>query len=121
MPAKQKLTYDFICFSNLAYEFDGYVSKTIDKKIKKQLKYHQLGDYNQERIDYIRTLKDDLKNEIGSHVQSKYYTKSNSEFTEIKDFNIEQMKVDYLKKYPKIEVNELMDILYFAVYLYHAR
>ena len=50
-------TYDFICFTDLAYEFDVCEKKEIEKKIKRRLKYHDLGDYNQGRVDYIRQLK----------------------------------------------------------------
>ncbi len=117
----KKQTYEFICFSNLAYEFDYSEKKAIEKKIKRRLKYYKLGDYNQETIDYIRELKNELYKEISSITKSKYYNKSKSNFADLSDFKIEQMKYDYLEKYENINSIEMVEILNFAIYLYYLR
>ena len=114
-------TYDFICFTDLAYEFDFSEKKKIEQKIKRRLKYHKLGDYNQERVDYIRQLKDDLYSEISSNAKSKYFNKSESNYAELADFNIDQMASDFVKKYDKVDGNELRGMINFAIYLYHLR
>jgi hypothetical protein len=44
MTDDKKQTYDFICFTDLAYEFDLSEKKEIEKKIKRRLKYYNLGD-----------------------------------------------------------------------------
>lgn len=64
-----KQTYDFVCFGDLAYEFDFSDLKEAEKKIKRKLKYYGLGKYDQERIEYVRELKNDLFKEIS--LQSK--------------------------------------------------
>lgn len=121
MAKTSKETYDYICFSDLAYELDYSEPKEIEKKIKRRLKYYNLGEYEQERIDYIRKLKNDLYQEISLESKSKYYKKSASNFTELNDFDIEKMKSDFLKKYNKIDSSDMDRILNFAVYLYHIR
>lgn len=54
MEQKSNQSHDYICFSDLAYEFDFSNLKEAEKKIKRRLKYYNLGSYNQERVDYIR-------------------------------------------------------------------
>jgi hypothetical protein len=50
-------TYEFVCFGDLAYEFDLSNTKEAESKIKRRLKYYQLGAYEQNRVDYLRRLK----------------------------------------------------------------
>lgn len=121
MTQREKPTYDFICFSDLAYEFDFSDKKEIAKKIKRRLKYHKLGDYNQERVDYIRGLKDELYKEINLQTKSKYFSKSKSNFADLEDFKFEKMTLDYLNKYDKINESDMKGILNFAIYIYHMR
>lgn len=121
MAEDKRWTYDFICFSDLAYEFDSSGSKEIEKKIRRRVKYHKLGDYNQERVDYIRKLKDDLYKEISAPAESKYFKKTESIYAEFADFNIEQMEADYAKKYDRVDKKEMMGIIGFAVDLFHMR
>jgi hypothetical protein len=115
------MTYDFICFTNLAYEFNPQEKKEIEKKIKRRLKYYQLGNYNQERVDYIRRLKNDLHTEITSGQKSVYFNKSKSIYAALENFDITRMAFDYLKKYERIDKHEMAGMINFAVYLYHLR
>lgn len=121
MPEDEKQTYHFICFTDLAYEFDFSDKKEIEKKIKRRLKYYKLGEFNQSRVDYIRTLKDDLYREISSGTKSRYFNKSKSNYADLSDFNIERMTTDYAKKYEQVAEKEMIGIINFAVYLYHMR
>jgi hypothetical protein len=114
-------TYDFVCFTDLAYEFNFSERKDIEKKIKKRLKYCKLGEYNQDRVDYIRQLKNDLYSEISQTTKSKYFQKSKSNYADLADFNIDRMAMDYSKKYDKVERNELRAMINYAIYLYHMR
>ena len=86
MAETSKQTYDFVCFSDLAYEFDFCDLKEAEKKIKQKLRYYGLGKYDQGRVDYIRNLKNDLFNEIRLYDKSEYYNPSKSEFAEFTDF-----------------------------------
>ncbi|WP_293297933.1 hypothetical protein [Pedobacter sp. UBA4863] len=114
-------TYDSICFTELAYEFDFSDNKEIEKKIKRRLKHHKLGDFKQERIDYIRRLKNDLYSEITSQKKSKYFHKSKPNFADLADFNFERMTEDYHNKYENIDKEDLKGMINFAIYLYHMR
>jgi hypothetical protein len=114
-------TYDFICFTDLAYEFDISKKKEIETKIKRRLKYHKLGKYNQERVDYIRQLKGDLYSEITKGSDSTYYHKSQSSFADLADFDTRRMSIDFHNKYNQVNMDELAAMINFAIYLYHLR
>jgi len=114
-------TYDFICFTDLAYEFDVSERREIEKRIKRRLKYYKLGEYNQERVDYIRQLKNKLCSEISKTTKSKYFHKSKSSYADLADFDIDRMTVDCNKKYDKVDKIDLRGMLNFAIYLYHLR
>lgn len=114
-------TYNYVCFTDLAYEFDFSEKAEIEKKIKRRLKYYKLGDFNQTKVDYIRQLKNDLYNEISLNSKSKYFNKSKSNFTDFNDFNFERLTSDFKVKYDKIEIGELQRMINFSIYLYHLR
>jgi hypothetical protein len=118
---EKEQTYDFVCFTDLAYEFDFSEKKEIEKKIKRRLKYYQLGDYHQDRVDYIRQLKNYLYSEISQTTKPKYFHKSKSNYADLGDFNIDRMAIVYSKKYDKVERNELRAMINYAIYLYHMR
>lgn len=121
MTDNRGMTYDFICFTDLAYEFDFCEKKEAENKIKRKLKYYKSGEYNQERVDYIRQLKNDLYSEILKQTKSKYFHRSKSNYADQEDFDFEQMTIDYNKKYDKLNKNELSRMVLYAIYLYHMR
>jgi len=114
------MTYDFVCFSDLAYEFNNNENKETEKKIKRRLKYYSLGNYDQNRINYIRTLKNDLYAEITKYDKSQYYLGPTGKYADIKDFDFENLKQDYLKKYPQVSTQDMGRILNFAIYLWQS-
>lgn len=117
----RKETYDFICFSELAYEWDFSAKKNVEIKIRERLKLLN-KEYNQSKIDYIRSLRNDLFNEISLSIQSKYFTKSNlEEYADLADFDIKQMLTDFKMKYDKISDEDLLNIIEFAGYLFYMR
>ena len=107
--------------TDLAYEFEFSDKNEAEKKIKRRLKYYKLGDYSQDRVEYVRALKNDLHQEISLQTKSKYFSKSKSNFADLSDFKLEKMSSDYLEKYNQICETDMKRILNFAIYLYHLR
>lgn len=116
----RKETYDFICFSELAYEWDSSVKKIAETKIRKRLESNN-WEHNQQRIDYIRSLRNDLFDEISLSDKSKYFTKSNLEYADLANFKINQMFCDFQLKYNEINDEDLLNIIEFAIYLFYVR
>ncbi|MCL8008691.1 hypothetical protein M8845_14780 [Gelidibacter japonicus] len=118
---KTDKTYDYICFSDVVYECDSSDFKKVEKKIKRRLKYYSLAAYDQERVAYIRVLKDELCREISLQSKSKYYSKSESKYADLSDFDISKMTSDYLETFTKINESDMAQILKFAIYIYYLR
>ncbi len=97
------------------------IQKKKTPKIKRRLKYYKLGKYNQETVDYIRSLKNDLYIEISKTTKSKFYHKSKSNYADLNDFDLQKMLNYYDEKYTKIGKNKLAGMLNFAIYLYYMR
>ena len=121
MTQKKKETYDYICFTDLAYEFAISDRKDVEKKIKRRLKYYDLGDYDQKRVEYIRKLKNELVSEIRLTTKSRYFNKSKSEFADLADFDTQKMKVYFLDKFNEVSEPDMEGILNFAIYIYYLR
>lgn len=113
-------TYNFVCFSELAYEWNPSDRKNVETKIKKRLKANN-EKYIQSRIDYIRSLRNDLFDEISLSKKSRYFAKPNFEYADIADFNTKQMLLDFEKKYNEITKEDLLNIIEFAIYLFYVR
>lgn len=121
MPEKEVISYDCICFNCLAYEFDPTESKETERKIKNRLRYRGAGPYDQERVEYIRKLRGDLYREFAAPAESKYYSKTDSEFSTPDDFNIDIMTEDYSRIYNRIDEDDIRQMMLFAEYLYYLR
>ncbi|TGK06624.1 hypothetical protein EHO59_00325 [Leptospira semungkisensis] len=120
MPSqKRETSYDYVCFSELLYEYDK--PKETEKKIKRRLKYYELGDYDQDRVDTIRKLKNDLSEEIQKNSGSKYYLGSKEIYAALNDFDFDLLLKDFQLKYQRISKDDMSSILLIAIYTYYLR
>jgi hypothetical protein len=119
--SKNEMTYDYICFGDLAYEFNADEAKETEKKIKRRLRYYSSGGYDQNRVDYIRVLRNDLYHEITKCKKSQYYLGPTGKFAHPKDFEFEKLKKDYLEKYPEVTDHDMGRMINFAIYLFYLR
>lgn len=78
----KNMTYDFVCFCDLVYEFDEDESIKTEKKIRRRLKYYKLEPYKQERVNYIRQLKNELYSEISKYDKSIYFTEDHGKYAQ---------------------------------------
>jgi len=113
--------YDYICFTSLVHELETSFKKSIEIKIRKRLKYYGAGPYDPERVDKIRSLKEEIRTELNSPESSLFFNKKGSEYAELKDFNVEKMAEHYSKKYNFIDKDVMIGMINFAVYLYYLR
>ncbi|EIJ40340.1 MULTISPECIES: hypothetical protein [Galbibacter] len=117
---ERKETYDFVSFSELAYEWELADKDVVESKIKRRIK--SLNEkYNQVRVNNIRSLRHELFEEISLENKSKYFIESQGKFADIGDFNLDQMVIDYNEKYTEINNSDLVNIIEFAVYLFYVR
>lgn len=117
----QNQTYDFICFSDLAYEFDIAEKKKIENKIRRRLKYYGLGMFDSDRVEMIRTLKNQLLAEFRDYKNSKYYIGSRGRYCDSKDFDFDLFLREYRTKFSGISSDDMENIIHFSIYLYYLR
>ena len=118
--SENKHTYDTICFMELAYVFDVSEKKEIEAKIIRKLKYYNLGKFDLEKVEYLRTIKNDLFSEISKSTKSKYF-KNSKGLANMTDFNLEKLLKEYSLKYEKIEKEDLSTMINYSIYLYYMR
>ena len=113
--------HDNAALEFLVYEFNDHEKEDINNKIKRKIKRNNLGVYNQEHIDYLREIKNTIKEEIEKYNKSKYYTQKHGKNTNINDFDTEEMINDYSKKYKSISKNVISSFIELAIYVYYLR
>jgi hypothetical protein len=114
-------SYNQICFSVLAYEFNDSEIKDSERKIKRRLKYHRAGTYDQQRVDMMRTLKNDLKTEISLLDKSRYFLGCKGAYSALEDFDTSRMIRDFSREHPLVDITEFPEIMNFALFVYYLR
>ena len=121
MSKKANQSYDFLIFQELIYEYAPVKQAETEAKIKRRLKYYNLGPYRQERVDHIRMLRNELANEIKLLTRSKYYNKTPSVYAKMEDFDVSQMEIDYTSNYPLLSSADLREMIGWGVHMLYTR
>ena len=117
---KEQPTYDEAVLGILNREFSCTDQKTIEHKIKRKLRRSKLGEYDEERIQRLRRLKEEVVAEIEKTKESDY-TKIESEFTELRDFDLDRMTSDWTLRFPDVSSHDIHNFIAGAIYLYYLR
>lgn len=112
---------DGVILDVLAYEFDFDDHAEAERKIRRRLRYHGLGPYEQERVDLLRHFKDEIRSEIHRGAKSHYFVGGHGKYAALEDFDVEGMTRDLAASYPAVPTDEVRAFVTFAVYLYHLR
>jgi hypothetical protein len=111
---------DWVILEVLAYEFSDEPREST-RKIRRRLRYHGLGPYQQERVDLLRRFKNDIEREITQAHRSRYYLGNTSGYSAMEDFDCERLARDFSESYPEIPLLELRGFIGFAIYLFYMR
>jgi len=119
---KNEMSYNFIVYSELVYEFNDNEITETDIKIKKKLKYYKKGDYNQQVVNRLRLLRNDLQKELSNPLISKYYNKnSQKEFSDPTDYDFQGLLNHYSSNYIEVSEEDMIGILNISIYVYYLR
>jgi len=113
-------TYDSACFSFLVYEFTGDDPNETNTKIRRKLARSKLGKFDLERVQIIRSLKNELLNEITKFQKSQFYVGPHGKYADFADFDTGRMHTAYAEKYPTLD-QEIPGFIGFAIYAYYLR
>lgn len=114
-------TPDKVILGVLVDEVPRIKNKESEAKIKKRLRYHKLGPYEQDRVELLRRLKNSLQEEIGRFDRSRYYLESHGRYAAMEDFDVPRMVDDFCAEFPEIERSEIEWFVPFAVFTYYLR
>jgi hypothetical protein len=116
-----KETYDDVLFGILALEFAGDEPAEAERKIRRKLRRLGLGPYDQGRVDYVRSLRNDLEKEIKLYDKSTYYLAPSAPTASPDDFDYERLVAGFCGKYREISLFDMRTIVTFAIYAYYLR
>lgn len=119
--AKPKPTFESEALHVLAYEFPFNEKNKAEEEIKRRFKRKKIGAYDQERIEQLRRFKNEVQEEIGLGLKSKYYTHTHGYYADPLDFAQERYVADLIKKYPGFPREIIANFISYAVYLYYLR
>lgn len=116
------MSYNYIVYSELVYEFnENEINETV-KKIKRKLKYYKKDDYNQQVIDRLRILKKDLQKEFSDPLNSKYYNKNlQKKYADPTDYDLHGLLKYYRLSFPEVSEEDMIGILNISIYVYYLR
>lgn len=115
------MSADAVILDVLAYEFAGDAPCDTERKIRRRLRYHRLGPYQQERVDLLRRFKAEVQSEIQQGHRSCYFVGSDGPYAAMEDFDVQRMIKELAASYPNISPEQIAAFVHFAVYLYYLR
>jgi hypothetical protein len=120
--------YDDTVLWILADEFPSTNKSKTEEKIRQKLTHKKLGDYDQERVDLLRRLKDAIQEEVKRDKASKYFTYPHGKkdakgqhYVDFEDFDRKRMADDYALRFPEIPKEVIGRFVEFAVFLYYLK
>lgn len=92
-----------------------------ERRIRRRLRYHNLGPYQQERVALLRRLNDETCSEIRRERQSRYFAGSRGTQSDVKDFDIDRWIADLSASYPDVPRRALERFIPWAIYWHYLR
>ncbi|HYF94109.1 MAG TPA: hypothetical protein VD969_17980 [Symbiobacteriaceae bacterium] len=105
----------------LVSEFQPEERSKSDATIRRRLRYHRLGPYDQDQVEVVRRFKDALQREIGLLHRSQYYLGPHGKFAAPEDFDVARMVSDYRAAFPEIGKPDIEWFIPWALYVYYLR
>ena len=123
MTAKQRATRtsDSVILDVLAYEVGFDDPREAEGKIRRRLRNHGLGPYQQSRVDLLRRFKNEIQGEIHRNKRSRYYVGSHGVYAAMEDFDVERLTQDLSASYPDLPREEIAAFVPRAIYYYFLR
>jgi hypothetical protein len=121
--AKERMadqSHDVSVFQLLTEELPGADHKVAEARIKRMLRRKHLGQYDQARVDALRSLRDELRREFEKSTRSKYFQGPLSAPL-IEHFDDKRMTDDFSTKYPVVRQPDIGGVIGYALYYYYCR
>ena len=114
-------TYETEALSILAFEFASSDRGESDRKIKRRLRDKKLGPYEAGRVNQLRALKDDIREELERRDRSKFYRSLGGAYSDMGDWQFARLARYFDRRHPKVDSAAIRRFLPYAIYLYYLR
>jgi hypothetical protein len=105
----------------LVWEFPFGDPKEEERKIRRRLRYHDIGPYQLERVDLLRRLVNETCREIRCEGQSRYFAGQRGEQSAVEDFDIDRLIGELSASYPDVPRDAIERFVPWAIYLHYLR
>jgi hypothetical protein len=112
---------DEVMLDVVIWEFPSDDPKEAERKIRRRLRHHDLGPFQQERVELLRRLKNETYSEIRREGQSRYFAGRHGDHSAVEDFDIDRLIGDLSASYPDVPREEIERFIPWAIYLYYLR
>jgi len=113
--------YEDAVLTILAREFSATDIKETEAKIKRKLRAKKIGEYDHQRVDRLRRLKDAVQTEVNKCRESNYYSKLAGEFADMKDFDTLRMTENFAAAFPEVPKQSIHEFVEYFIYLHYIR
>jgi hypothetical protein len=117
-------TADAVILDTLRGEFEFHDHTAAEEKIRRRLRYYRAGPYEQTRVDLLRRLKNQVRDELQRVLhggKSRYFVAPRGAYTAMEDIDGERLTRDLCESYPKVPPEEIAAFIPGAVYYYYLR
>jgi hypothetical protein len=112
---------DEVILDVVIWEFTSDDPKEAERKIRRRLRHHNLGPFQQERVVLLRRLKNETYSVIRREGHSGYFAGRHGEHSAVEDFDINRLIGDLSASYPDVPRHEVERFIPWAIYLYYLR
>ena len=114
-------TFETEALSILAFEFSSSEHDESDRKIKRRLRDKKVGPYEAARVNHLRALKNDIREELEKTDRSKFYKSLGGSYSDLGDWQFARLARYFERRHPKVDPAAIRRFLPYAIYLYYLR
>jgi hypothetical protein len=115
-------TYEWECLAILAHETSDDEPRDAERKIKARLRQKGLGPYDQAKVDRLRSLKNEVRDEFSLPSQrSRYFLGCKSGWADFADYNLQRLTSDLATRFPDIAVENIAGMVHLSAFMHYIR
>lgn len=92
-----------------------------ERKLKRRLREKHLGQYEQDRVDALRRLRDNIVRELQLRERSSFHRKNPGKYSDPEDWDVERLAQYLIDEHADIPEENIRAMLPHAIYAYYLR
>ena len=115
------ISYNLEVLAVLLWEMLPSQQSDSERKIKRRLREKQLGEYDQDRVDALRLLKETAAAELNRRSKSVFHRGTSGKYSKIGDRDIERLAQHLIDKHRDVPQENISAFLPHAIHAYYLR